>query len=346
MERQAATLTTLSSSRTAVVVGEEEGEEASSKEEEVEEVEEATLTTSAVVEEEVEEGLIITEEVEASTTNAGVITKVIKVVSMINKVVLTTAGEVTGASRTTAEMPGEEAAIIKAITRVVTRATKAATRATKAATRAIIRATKAAARAIIRATRAAIKVVTRVVTKATTRVVTREITKEEAIMMIKLIIRQVKVDKVMLRLIRVTEEDRVEDTTLTRVAINRTSAVRTRVTIRVVVRIKLLQGASTRIIRAIRTKEVIRTTAEEEEVAEEEVAASREVEGVAVEQELLQDLHPQRTRVRTLTKTTMSSLRPFLRALRPATRQRITVDMLRLRVPTIRRLDIRLIKGY
>jgi len=280
---------------------------------------------------------------------------------MINKVVLTTAGEVTGASRTTVAMLGEEAAIIKAITRVVTRATKvatratkAATRATKAATRAIIRATKAATRAIIRATRAAIKVVTRVVTKAvtkgvtkaTTRVVTREITKEEAIMMIKLIIRQGKVVKVMLRLIRVTEEDRAEDTTLTRVAINRTSAVRTRVTIRVVVRTKLLQEASTRIIRAIRTKEVIRTTAEEEEVAEEEVAASREVEGVVVEQELLQDLHPQRTRVRTLTKTTMSSLRPFLRALRPATRQRITVDMLRLRVPTIRRLDIRLIKDY
>jgi len=292
----------------------------------------------------VEEGLIITEEVEASTTNAGVITKVIKVVvSMINKVVLTTTGEVTGASRTTAEMPGEEAAIIKAITRVVTRATKAATRATKAATRAIIRATRAAIKVV---TRVVTKAVTKGVTKATTRVVTREITKEEAIMMIKLIIRQVKVDKVMLRLIRVTEEDRAEDTTLTRVAINRTSAVRTRVTTRVVVRTKLLQGASTRIIRAIRTKEVIRTTAEEEEVAEEEVAASREVEGVAVEQELLQDLHPQRTRVRTLTKTTMSSLRPFLRALRPATRQRITVDMLRLRVPTIRRLDIRLIKGY
>jgi len=272
---------------------------------------------------------------------------------MINKVVLTTTGEVTGASRTTAEMPGEEAAIIKAITRVVTRATKAATRATKAATRAIIRATKAATRAIIRATRAAIKVVTRVVTKAvtkgvtkaTTRVVTREITKEEAIMMIKLIIRQVKVDKVMLRLIRVTEEDRAEDTTLTRVAINRTSAVRTRVTIRVVVRIKLLQGASMRIIRGIRTKEVTRTTAEEE-VAEEEVATSREVEGVAVEQELLQDLHPQRTRDRTLTKTTMSSLRPFLRAPRLATRQRKTVDTQRLIVPTIRRLDIRLIKDY
>jgi len=293
-----------------------------------------------VVDEELEEGLIITEEVEASTTNVGVITKVIKVVSMINKVVLTTTGEVTGASRTTVAMLGEEAAIIKAITRLVTRATKAATRA-------IIRATRAVTKVVTRVvTKAVTKGVTKATTRAVTRVATREITKEEAIMMIKLIIRQVKVDKVMLRLIRVTEEDRAEDTTLTRVAINRTSAVRTRVTIRAVVRIKLLQEASTRIIRAIRTKEVIRTTAEEEEVAEEEVAASREVEGVAVEQELLQDLHPQRTRVRTLTKTTMSSLRPFLRALRPATRQRITVDMLRLRVPTIRRLDIRLIKDY
>jgi len=74
------------------------------------------------------------------------------------------------------------------------------------------------------------------------------------------------------------------------------------------------------------------------------VATSREVEGVAVEQELLQDLHPQRTRDRTLTKTTMSSLRPFLRAPRLATRQRKTVDTQRLIVPTIRRLDIRLIK--
>jgi len=319
MEKQAATLMTLSSSRTAVVAAEEEEEEASSKEEEVEEVEEATLTTSVVVvvEEEVEEGLIITEEVEASTTNAGVITKVIKaVVSMINRVVLTTTGEVTGASRTTVATPGEEVATTKAITR-----------GTKAVTKVVI------------------KAVTKATTRAVTRVATREITKEEATMMIKLITRQDKEVKLRRRLIRVTEEDRAEDTTLTRVAINRTSALRTRVTTRVVVRIKLLQEASMRIIRAIRIKEVIRTTAEEE-VAEVDVATSREVEDVVVEQELLQDLHPQRTRVRTLTKTTMSSLRPFLRAHRLATRQRITVDMPRLRVPTIRRLDIRLIKDY
>lgn len=273
-------------------------------------VEEATSTSVEVV---VEEGSIITEVAvvdlivtssrEASTTNVVVVQvvvtikfQVIRVDSMINKVVSTTAGEVTEAFRTMAEMLEEERDGTKA-TRV-TRVTKARTRvwATKARTREVI-----------------MRMMIRVTTRGDLREDLRpredkaKVYREEGL---------TRVDM---------EERRVKEDMNREVISSRASTSRISSSTRVI-RTRLPQEDSTRIIRtrtraSNKTKEVTRTTVEEAGVAREE-EASREDEAEAVEELLLLDPLPLRTRTSSLTRTTVS---PRAGQSRVAIKLRITV---------------------